>query len=136
MQFRADGDGSSHTELVRPVVGMRPACCVPFPSRFTSCPLQLELPATAAALERVGSAGVWVPPDEAIRQLLRLAKQGGLGAAEPPRVPFLAPCFADCSPKPCATAPGPCCRSQVYYTVRIRLFLQATTLWSRMACHT
>ena len=39
-------------------------------------PKQIELPATAAALERVGAAGVWVPPDEAIRQLLQLAKQG------------------------------------------------------------
>lgn len=38
--------------------------------------VQMELPATAAALERVGQAGVWVPPTDAIRQLLVLVKQG------------------------------------------------------------
>ena len=38
--------------------------------------VQMELPATAAALERVGAGGVWVPPTDAIRQLLVLVKQG------------------------------------------------------------
>lgn len=38
---------------------------------------QLELPATAAGLER-SAAGVWVPPAESIRQLLDLVKQGAL----------------------------------------------------------
>jgi hypothetical protein len=39
--------------------------------------LELELHATAASLERA-AAGVWVPPADAIRQLLDLVKQGGM----------------------------------------------------------
>lgn len=45
------------------------------PSKLEGEQLQLELPATAAGLERA-AAGVWVPPGDAIRQLLDLVKQG------------------------------------------------------------
>ena len=45
------------------------------PGRLEGQPLRLELPGTAQGLERAG-VGVWVPPPEAIRQLLDLIKQG------------------------------------------------------------
>ena len=47
------------------------------PARLEGRAPPLELPATAAGLERAAAAGVWVPPTDAIRQLLDLTKQGG-----------------------------------------------------------
>ncbi|PSC67904.1 furry homolog-like [Micractinium conductrix] len=59
------------------------------PGRLQGQPLTVEVAATAAAMERV-AVGVWVPPTEAIRQLLDLVKQGfnplqgyGVGALMP-----------------------------------------------------
>lgn len=45
------------------------------PDRLEGRGLQVELPPTSQALERA-TAGVWVAPAEAIRQLLDLVKQG------------------------------------------------------------
>lgn len=45
------------------------------PARLEGKPLVVELAATAAGLERQ-LVGIWVPPPEAVRQLLDLAKQG------------------------------------------------------------
>jgi hypothetical protein len=47
------------------------------PGRLEGRQLDLQLHATAQGLERAAAVGVWVPPGEAIRQLLDLVKQGG-----------------------------------------------------------
>jgi hypothetical protein len=47
------------------------------PGRLEGRQLDLELHATAQGLERAAAVGVWVPSEEAIRQLLDLVKQGG-----------------------------------------------------------
>ena len=47
------------------------------PGRLEGRQLDLELHATAQGLERAAAVGVWVPPGDAIRQLLDLVKQGG-----------------------------------------------------------
>lgn len=45
------------------------------PARLEGRQAQVEVPATAAGLERA-AAGLWMPPTEAVRQLLDLVKQG------------------------------------------------------------